>query len=145
MGAMDRFAHSAMGAANKAMRDEQFTNAREQHARARLRESWSNRLSAGVSNAAAVLGVSDDATDDEVRQAFRTKARTMHTDTGGAGGDLDALKEARDVMLRRGVNQNEEMQVKGGCVYCRGRGRVPSTTSWGSDLCIACNGTGNAP
>lgn len=52
------------------------------------------------SEAAARLGLSERATADDIRNAFRDRARAVHPDAGGVRGDLDRLVEARDVLLR---------------------------------------------
>jgi len=48
-----------------------------------------------------LLGVADDAGAQEVRRSFRRAVRATHPDGGGCGGDVAALREARDLLLRR--------------------------------------------
>lgn len=46
-----------------------------------------------------VLGVDKDASDNEVQQAFREKAKTAHADTGGCNEEMKDLLDAREAML----------------------------------------------
>ena len=45
-----------------------------------------------------VLGVKDDATQDEVDRAFRKQARTHHPDGGGSDEEMKSLNEAHDIL-----------------------------------------------
>jgi len=51
------------------------------------------------SQAAAQLGVSERATPDEVRAAFRQRARSVHPDFGGSSEELDRLTSARNLLI----------------------------------------------
>lgn len=44
------------------------------------------------------LGVSSDATKDEIDRAFRSEARKRHPDGGGSEEEMKSLNEARDVL-----------------------------------------------
>jgi hypothetical protein len=55
----------------------------------------------GVEAAADILGVSPDATDEEVQSAYLRLIRRVHPDAGGASGLAAQLNAARDVMARR--------------------------------------------
>lgn len=46
-----------------------------------------------------VLGVARDADPEEVRKAFRQKARTLHPDQGGSEQEFKRVREAREAML----------------------------------------------
>ncbi len=45
-----------------------------------------------------VLGVSFDATTDEIEKAYRNEARSKHPDSGGNEEDMKTLNEARDLL-----------------------------------------------
>jgi len=45
-----------------------------------------------------VLGVSEDASDDQLERAYRGAARTRHPDGGGSEEEMKALNEARDIL-----------------------------------------------
>jgi curved DNA-binding protein CbpA len=45
-----------------------------------------------------VLGVSSDATKEEIEKAYRNEARSKHPDSGGNEEDMKALNEARDLL-----------------------------------------------
>jgi len=54
-----------------------------------------------VRNAHVLLGITKDApTEAEIRTAFRTKAKAIHPDTGGRGGDMDKLTRAKECALK---------------------------------------------
>jgi len=46
-----------------------------------------------------VLGVVPDASDDEVREAFRELAKETHVDVGGDGDEFKRVKRAKEEML----------------------------------------------
>ena len=91
--------------------------------------------------AATLLGVSTGATPEQVRAALRAKARELHTDTGGAGGDIHELTKARDILLTAVPNFEAESQETH-CQICGGVGMV--STGFGSRPCVSCGGSGNA-
>jgi hypothetical protein len=71
-----------------------------------LREEWSTfdpeadrTPSRARADAAAVLGVSVYATEEEIQTAYRIHARAAHPDTGGSAAAFQAVTHARDVML----------------------------------------------
>jgi hypothetical protein len=74
------------------------------------------RDASAVSPVAArqLLDVCRDATEQDLRRAFRRAVRAGHPDGGGAGADLAVLRTARDVLLR---------ELRGG-VESTGRERV---------------------
>lgn len=47
----------------------------------------------------AVLGLAPTATPDQVKAAYRAKARTMHPDVGGDPGTFLAMKVAAETAL----------------------------------------------
>jgi hypothetical protein len=46
----------------------------------------------------SILGVTQDATQEEIDRAFRSRARTHHPDSGGSEEEMKALNEARDAL-----------------------------------------------
>ncbi len=59
------------------------------------------RKGAGGINPFEVLGLTSDATADEVKRAFRQKALLHHPDRGGAADDFMATKRAYDSLRKR--------------------------------------------
>jgi hypothetical protein len=57
---------------------------------------------AGQKPAHEVLGVSRDASEEEVKNAFREKAKAVHSDTGGTNEAFKAVKDAKEKMLGEG-------------------------------------------
>lgn len=55
----------------------------------------------GVEQAASILGVAPDASDEAVQAAYLRLIRRVHPDAGGAEGLASQLNAARDVMARR--------------------------------------------
>lgn len=55
----------------------------------------------GRSEAASLLGVSEDASPEEVRGAYRRLMQRAHPDTGGTQGLAAQLNAAREVLLAR--------------------------------------------
>src|SRR4029079_14897480 len=45
-----------------------------------------------------VLGVSPEATSEEIEKAYRSEARKKHPDSGGNEEEMKALNEARDLL-----------------------------------------------
>jgi DnaJ-class molecular chaperone len=45
------------------------------------------------------LGISKDATKDEIKKAYRKLSKTMHPDVGGDEESFDELKQAYDVLM----------------------------------------------
>lgn len=84
--------------------------------------------------AAAMLGVSQAATTEEIKAAFAAGVKGAHADTAGTSdaGLISNLKIARNVMLETETPP---------CPMCRGRGRVRQR--WGHVECSGCKGTGD--
>ena len=47
-----------------------------------------------------VLGVSPDASDEEVKQAYRERAKETHTDQGGSNEAFQRVKRAKEALIR---------------------------------------------
>lgn len=86
-------------------------------------------------DALALLGLTGcETTPEAVAMAFQRTVKATHPDAGGAGADMDKLKQARDALLnRRNVSDFA-------CKQCSGRGTVPARL--GVRPCGACRGTG---
>lgn len=67
--------------------------------------------------------------------AFALAVKAAHPDNGGAGADMDQLKQARDELLRQVVAGGDFA-----CRQCSGKGTVPARL--GVRTCGACRGTG---
>lgn len=82
--------------------------------------------------AALLLDVAVDDAPDVIRAACRRLMKLDHPDHGGTGERLDALKQARDVLLdhTRGVKADPS------CRVCQGRGWVSS--GWRVADCPRC-------
>ena len=70
-------------------------------ARARPAQAHAKRQggNAGELAARAILGVSAEAGDAEIRRAYRAKMAKAHPDQGGAHADAAAITAARDLLL----------------------------------------------
>lgn len=86
-----------------------------------------------LGEARKILHISNGYTEQTVRDAFFIRLHEQHPDCGGGGGDIDRLKQARDVML-------EKLGVKTPCPQCKGRGTV--SLRFGVIDCTRCEGTG---
>lgn len=75
-----------------------------------------------------------------VKAAFTHKAKQMHADAGGSGGDIAALKAARDLLLSE-INQTTQKSENETCPMCGGRGSV--SLSFGAEPCGSCGGSGS--
>lgn len=74
-----------------------------------------------------VLGISKDASPDEVRAAYAAAVKADHPDHGGPGTSGAELKLARDQMLGR-------VPLTGTCKVCGGRGWI-KTGGFKSERC----------
>jgi hypothetical protein len=106
---------------------------RGEHAGANSGQAWREQ-------AAAELGVAEDATRDEIRAAFTARVKEQHPDAGGPGGDISSLKRARDYLLTT-EPEKELLKQELTCPLCGGSGMVPA--GFGSAQCASCGGTGN--
>lgn len=75
-----------------------------------------------MSTALAALGLTDTATAEEVKQAFRDKARLLHPDLGGDAAEFDAFKQNYNEALHEVLHRP--------CPTCGGKRRVNITVGW---------------
>jgi DnaJ-class molecular chaperone len=89
-----------------------------------------------LSEALALLGLTDAASPEEVRLAYRIRARGAHPDAGGSVVDFLALNTAYAEALAQ--------QKQAPCLTCRGTGRLPQAQGFYSITtdCPACGKTG---
>ena len=84
----------------------------------------------------AVLGVSDLATAEEVKRAYRERARVLHPDVGG---DADAFREVSEAYALA-----LEMISARACADCGGSGSIRLVRGFSSlvQVCPTCRGSG---
>lgn len=83
------------------------------------------------------LGLSSEASTEEVKDAWRRLASIHHPDKGGDAATFDRLRQAYNAALT-------EAEAQKPCPSCQGTGRVLVKSGWSSVklLCEACGGTG---
>lgn len=100
------------------------------------------RGDARIAAACNLLGLPGEYTADDIKTAFRTKARDGHPDNGG-NADMDALTQAKELLLTSLTIPQKEVSAGrvGPCGFCSGRGKY-----WAGKFemveCPACHGTG---
>lgn len=62
-------------------------------------------VSKSVREAFSLLGLEHTANADQIKKAFRSKAKVMHPDTGGNVNDMAKLSNAKDVALQHAERQ----------------------------------------
>ncbi len=72
----------------------------------------------------AALGLQPSATSDEVKQAFRNKARLLHPDLGGDADQFDQLRASYNEALHVALNRP--------CPECGGSKKITRTVGWSS-------------
>lgn len=87
-----------------------------------------------------LLGVADDATKAEIKEAFRRLALEKHPDRGGDGEEFARLRAAHDRMMAQAPDRRA-------CTKCKGVGRRRVQVGWDATTinCDACKGSGVAP
>lgn len=66
-----------------------------------IRPRQDRRLGPDETEARAILGVSREASADEIREAHRRLVSAVHPDRGGSADLTRRINAARDVLLRR--------------------------------------------
>lgn len=77
-----------------------------------------------------MLGVDRDASEADVRAAFRRLSRHTHPDAGGTGGLYRALADARDAMLNGAGSPNDDQPVTASRPPPAARPRRPPQDEW---------------
>lgn len=72
----------------------------------------------------AALGLMPSATSDEVKQAFRDKARLLHPDLGGDAAEFDELRAHYNDALHIALHRP--------CPECGGAKKITRTVGWSS-------------
>lgn len=93
-----------------------------------------------IARASQLLGLPSGAEPAEIRAAFATKVKAAHPDSGGTGGDIQQLKQARNILLEAHRLPKEHVAAMHPCQMCSGRGMV--SEGFGYQVCTTCNGTG---
>lgn len=78
-----------------------------------------------------ILKLAEPFTVTEVRAAFVARCNEAHPDTGGTGGDLAEVLQARDLLMGKAKADIT-------CNACRSRGYV--RTRFGAVPCTVCKG-----
>lgn len=90
-----------------------------------------------IRDALRTLGLSDGATQAQIRYAYATAVMADHPDKGGSGDKLHALIAARDVLIAQDQPANDRP-----CKLCGGSGRLRKL--FGALTCAACHGSGES-
>lgn len=124
--------------------------AQQEMAEAQQRAEWAHRQRQFQNNysarpapratAAQLLGVAEDASAEDIKHAFTAKVKEAHPDAGGKGGDIAALKAARDLLLTTEFKK-DTLKEELTCPLCKGTGMVSS--GFGAMQCQSCGGSGN--
>lgn len=104
-----------------------------------------------IETAYSVLGISHDATFDEIKSAWRVKAREWHPDRSGGDTTMfikmqKAYAEIEDVPSRRLYDKRLALEHET-CPQCSGNGRIykqKGFTERVGKLCATCKGSGVA-
>lgn len=93
-----------------------------------------------MSKAFEALGLTADASPDEVKAAWRKLAAVHHPDKGGDPAEFDRLRKLYNEAL-------EEAQAPKPCTKCGGNGKIQHANGWAKiDLdCTHCGGSGEEP
>ncbi len=84
-----------------------------------------------------VLGLPQDASPQQVKDAYRELSKTAHPDAGGTAEGFQALKQAYEAALVIALRPKP-------CVPCGGSGRVLVTKGFNKlkIICADCGGSG---
>lgn len=59
-----------------------------------------------------ILGVPEGASDDDIKKAYKKKARELHPDMGGSTEDMQRLNQARDTLLGGGEPAHPRVEAE---------------------------------
>ena len=97
-----------------------------------------DRFAGGSSDPYAVLGISPQASGDEIKAAYRTLVKRHHPDAGGDDQRILALNAAwevlRDEQSRRRWDASQRIAAAAGATPPARRGRSPAAPRSGADL-----------
>lgn len=82
-----------------------------------------------------ILQLPERHTVAEVRAAFVARCNALHPDSGGTGGDLAQVLEARDLLIGKAKDELP-------CTQCKGRGYIRARI--GVQPCGKCDGKATA-
>lgn len=90
-----------------------------------------------MSNPFIALGLTEAATQEEIKAAFRELCKTCHPDAGGSSEAFQTLKAAYEKALDWAGKDKP-------CIPCEGTGRIKTKGGFftGSMACMDCGGTG---
>lgn len=72
--------------------------AQEEYRKLRLPSGDGDVGAVDAATAYTLLGVDSDASEDEIRSAYREKLKTAHPDTGGSNAALERVRDAYEVL-----------------------------------------------
>lgn len=89
-----------------------------------------------MSKATALLGLGEEPTAAEVREAYRKLALIHHPDSGGDPEKFKVIHDAYTEALEEVANRP--------CENCKGKGKVPVQLGWAikEETCPDCGGSG---
>ncbi|MDR2673099.1 MAG: DnaJ domain-containing protein [Coriobacteriales bacterium] len=79
-----------------------------------------------------VLGVSDKATTDEIKKAFKKLARKHHPDTGGDEARFKEVSEAYEVLSNAKKREEYDTMLRYGAFTAAGGGAAAGPYAWGN-------------
>lgn len=88
------------------------------------------------SEALRILGLKDDHSEQQLRDAYSAAVKSNHSDTGGDGTQVAKLKKAKDFLMQRFATVQLD-----DCDNCKGLGVIKGLSKFGT-TCKTCQGTG---
>lgn len=84
-----------------------------------------------------ILGLKDDHSEQQLREAYAAAVKSNHSDTGGDGSQVTKLRKAKDFLMQRFATPAALPE----CEPCKGKGVIMGLSKFGT-TCKACQGTG---